>query len=237
MSKPFSRLSLLGAMLLVVPLLLTAQTMSEAERPEDNLAPQEFTDIIKEAWTFLKDETDAFLKATEAKTEFETTPEFQRRVEGLRREYLAKTAKFSEDKKYAQREFGILFKANLVSYDADRRVYRVTSNTAVEIPYDIPWLDVSIDPNPLVLLADSIARGYRSTSMILKMSPALRYEAPMDLAKSVKSGETNLYFRVRVTFNMVQDNKFRNQARLTITAYHIQLFSRESNTIYWEEDL
>ena len=234
MSTSFSRLLFLGGVLVLLTLPLAAQ---QAERTEDNLAPADFTNIIKEAWTYLKDQTDAFLKGTEKKTEFETTQEFQARVVQMRRDLLARFAKFSEDKKYAQREFGILFKANLVSYDADTRVYRLTSNTAVEIPYDIPWLDVSLDPNPLVSLADSIARGYRSTSLHLKMNPPLRYEAPLELAKSAKTAEGELYFRVRLTMNMVQDEDFRNQARLTMTAYHIQLFNRSSNTVYWEENL
>ena len=237
MSKLLLRLFVTCSLALACALPLSAQIATPSAGQEENLSPEEFTNIIKEAWTFLKDETETFLKATESKTEFETTEEFQKRIADLRRAYLAKTAKFSEDKKYGQREFGILFKAKLISYDADRRVYRLTSPTAVEIPYDIPWLDVSLDSNPLVALADSIARGYRSTSMHLKMNPPLRYEAPIELAKTVKTGEEQLYFRVRLTMNMVQDEKFTNMAKLTFTTYHIELFNKESKTVYWEENL
>ena len=236
MSKLFFRALMVAGVALILMLPLLGQQTQQMERPEDNLSPADFTDIIKGAWTFLKDETDALLNSTAKKTEFETSQEFQQRVSQTRKEYLAKVVKFSQDKKFEQREFGILFKADLISYDADNRTYRVTSKTTVEIPYDIPWLDVSLDENPLVSLADSIARGYRSTSMYLKMTPALRYEVPMDLARSVKSGEDQLYFRVRLTMNMIQED-FRNEARLSMTAYHIQLFNRATNVVYWEQNL
>ena len=111
-----------------------------------------------------------------------------------------------------------------------------TSNAAVEIPYDIPWLDVSLDDNPLVVLADTIARGYRNTTMQLKMSPPLRYEVPLELARDVKGGEGNLYFRVRLTLNMLQEN-FTNEALLRMTPFHIQLLNRETNAVYWEQNL
>jgi hypothetical protein len=223
------------ASVIAIP-LAAQQAPPREERPEDHLQPSEFTDIIKEAWTFLKDETEALLNASKQKTEFETTQEFERRIAELRRAYMEKTTRFYKEKRYDQREFGILFKAQLVSYDADTQTYTLTSNTVVEIPYDIPWLDVTMEENPLVALADSISKGYRSTSMYLKMNPPLRFEVPRDLAKSVKADEGDLYFRVRVTLNTLQQN-FRNQAILKISATTIQLFNRKTNLVYWEQRL
>ncbi len=220
-------------MLIALPLMAWQQKDGPAE---DNLAPADFTNIVKEAWTFLKDETEALLNATAKKTEFETTQEFEQRVADARKQYLEKVGKFYKDKKYDQREFGVLFKANLVSYDADSQTYMLTSKSVVEIPYDIPWLHVSLDKNALVALADSVARGYRSTSMYLKMTPPLRFEVPRDLAKSAKTDEADLYFRVRLTVNTLQEN-FKNEAQMTMYANYIQLFNRKTNIVYWEQRL
>jgi hypothetical protein len=230
------RMTHLASVIAIAIPLVAQQAPPREERPEDNLQPTEFTDIIKEAWTFLKDETEALLNASKQKNEFETTQEFERRIAELRRAYIEKTTRFYKEKRYDQREFGILFKAQLVSYDADTQTYTLTSNTVVEIPYDIPWLDVTLEQNPLVALADSISKGYRSTSMYLKMNPPLRFEVPRDLAKSVKADEGDLYFRVRVTLNTLQQN-FRNHAILKIYANSIQLFNRKTNLVYWEERL
>jgi hypothetical protein len=115
----WTRVLVVGIVLSLSSLLLAQQAAHQEARTEDNLQPDEFTDIIKEAWTFLKDETQALLNATAKKTEFETSQEFEKRVAELRKQYLAKTTKFFKDKKYDQREFGVLFKANLVSTDLE----------------------------------------------------------------------------------------------------------------------
>lgn len=227
---------IIGVLMVMSLPLLAQQVPHPEERPEDNLKPEEFTNIVKEAWIFLKDETEALLNASAKKTEFETTQEFEQRVADLRRQYLGKVTRYYKEKKFDQREFGVLFKADLVSYDADTQTYTLTSKTVVEIPYDIPWLQVNLDDNPLVALADSIARGYRSTSMYLKMNPPLRFEVPRDLAKSVKADEGDLYFRVRLTLNTLQEN-FKNEAVITMYANSIQLFNRRTNLIYWEQRL
>jgi DNA-binding XRE family transcriptional regulator len=95
---------------------------------------------------------------------------------------------------------------------------------------------VNLNDNPLVALADSIARGYRSTTMYLRMNPPLRFEVPLDLAKSVKADEADLYFRVRLTMNTLQEN-FKNEASMTIYANYIQLFNRKTSLVYWEQRL
>jgi hypothetical protein len=68
------------------------------------------------------------------------------------------------------------------------------------------------------------------------MNPPLRFEVPRDLAKSVKADEADLFFRVRVTLNTLQEN-FKNQAVMTMYANYIQLFNRKTNLVYWEQRL
>jgi len=57
----------------------TPQVLAQQNRAEDNLEPAQFTEILKESWVFLKDETDAYLTSIATKGEFETTPEFEAR--------------------------------------------------------------------------------------------------------------------------------------------------------------
>ena len=231
----FRSACILVLVLLAVP-FVSAQEASHVESPDANLAPADFTDIVKGAWIFLKNETESYLNNTAKKTEFETTQEFEKRVADLRKKYLDNIAKFSNDKKFDKREFGVLFKANLLSYDADSKTYTVSSNTTVEMPYDIPYLQVNMTNNALVALTDSVARGYRSTTMFLKMKPPLHYEVPLDMAKTAKADQGDLYFRVKLTFTMLQEN-FTKQAQMTFASHYIELFNRRTNLVYWESNL
>ena len=231
----FRSACILVLVLLAAP-FVSAQEAGHVENPDANLAPADFTNIVKEAWIYLKNETESFLNNTAKKTEFETTQEFEKRVADLRKKYLDNVTKFSTDKKFDKREFGILFKANLVSYDADTKTYMVSSNSTVEIPYDIPYLQVGMTNNALVGLTDSVARGYRSTTMYLKMKPPLHYEVPLDLAKTAKADQGDLFFLVKLTVNMLQEN-FTKEAQITMSAHHIELFNRRTKLVYWESNL
>ena len=86
-----------------------------------------------------------------------------------RRQYIAKVMKYSRDQKLDQREFSVLFKATLGTYDADKEMYPISSPTVVDAPYNIPTVQCVIRKNPYVALADSIRKGYR-TSVITSYS-------------------------------------------------------------------
>jgi hypothetical protein len=220
-----------------MPAVFAQEVQREAvENPDAILIPSDFTKIVKDAREFLKTETESFLNGTAKKTEFETTQDFEKRVATMRQRYLDNVVKYSTDKKFDKREFGVIFKANLVSYDADSKTYAITSNTTVEIPYDIPYLQIGMTNNALVALTDSVARGYRSKTMYLKMTPPLHYEVPMDLAKAAKDAQGDLMFRVALTVDMIQAN-FKNLAQMTIAAHHIQLLNPKKNIVYWESNL
>jgi hypothetical protein len=226
-------LSLLLSVLVVAP-TTTAQTTQPLGQ-EDSMAPEEFTAILKEAWGFLFDETDSLVKAIEKKGEFETTPEFERRVADRRRQYIMRTQRYAQEKKFNERIFGVLLKAKLVSYDADAQVYLVRCDTTIEAPYNVPTVRTMIPSNPYVALNDTIIAGYRTSTIFLKFKP-FRWQIARDAARAAKADEAELFFKVRFRIEMAQ-NAFKSEATFSILPVHIMLLNTRTNTIYWEQKL
>lgn len=218
----------------ILPATLSAQTLPPEN--EDALMPNDFTAILKEAWSYLKDETKAYLDTVKQKSEFETTAEFEKRIANSKQQYLNAVFKYYKEKKFDQKVFGVLFKAQLKTYDADNQWYMVECPTIVEAPYNIPTVQTEIPSNPYVALADSITRGYRTSSIYLKFNPYFRWQVPRDVAQKAKAEEASVYFKVRFAVDFVQED-IGAQARFTITPKHIQLLNQQSKLTYWEQSL
>jgi hypothetical protein len=234
--KSFSRRSLWCICLFVLPLNGELRSQGTTAIPEDNLKPEEFTVIMKEAWSFLKEQTDSLASIVGSKNEFETTAEFEKRTVDARQQYLSKINKYIKDKKFDTRVMGVLFKARLGEYNADRQEYAVTSPTLLEAPYNIPSVVTEIASNPVVALSDSIKKGYRTSSVYLKFSPHLRWQVPRDTARVAKNDESQLYFRVRFKLDLSQTGATKG-ARFLIVPQRIQLVNMRTNSVYWEQVL
>ncbi len=225
--------------LAAIPSLLssqTTQTKPGTPLPEDNLSPIEFTAILKEAWTFLKEETDNYTNAIGKKTEFETTAEFEKRSVEARQQYLAKITKYVKEKKYDQRVIGVVLKASLVQFDADNQIYSVSCPMVIEAPYNIPSVLTEVPPNSYVALADSIKKGYRTSSVYLKFSPYFRWQVGRDIAQAAKNDEANIYFKVRFMIDLGQ-GETRKGSRFAIVPKQVILFNQGANTVYWEQTI
>lgn len=224
--------------LFLFPSLSIPQTTSQQTTPlsEDNLSPGEFTTIMKDAWSFVKDEYDNYIKAVGTKTEFETTAEFDKRSIEARRQYLTNITKYTKDHKFDQRIIGVLFQASLDQYDADNQVYSVTSPVIVEAPYNLPSISTEILSNPYVGLADSIRKGYRTSSIYLKFSPNFRWQVARDIAQAAKSASADIVFKVRFMINLDQGNTAKG-ARFGIVPKQIIFFNQRTNTVFWEQKL
>ena len=227
------------ATLVVIPAFLPAQTPQAKPAtplPEDNIPPSEFTSMLKEAWTFIKDESENYAAAVGKKTEFETTAEFEKRSVVARQQYLAKIAKYVKDKKFDQRVIGVLLKANLNQYDADNQVYNISSPSVIEAPYNVPAVTTEIPQNAYVGLADSIRMGYRTSSIYLKFNPYFRWQVGRDIAKATKDDEANVFFRIRFKVDMSQ-GETRKGSRFSIVPKQVMLFNQRTNTVYWEQTI
>lgn len=225
---------------LVIALLFSfTQTFAQAKTDaevEDNLSPADVTTIMKDAWTFLKAETDAYTATIGKKTEFETTTEFDKRMVESRQQYIAKVAKYIKDKKLDQRTFGVMLKASLVSYDADNQVYKVASPNAIEAPYNIPSIVCDVPTNSYVAIADSITKGYRTSSVYLKFDPYFRWQVARDAAQKAKADEANIYFKIRFKIDMAQNN-FQKVAKFQIVPKHVQFLNPVTKTVYWDQSI
>jgi hypothetical protein len=200
--------------------------------PDENITPDQLTEILKQEWTFLKEETDAFLKETEGRGEFETTPEFGKRVAARRQVYLANLAKRIKDQKLDTRSFGVLLKARLVSYNADKQQYAVACSVAVQAPYDIPSLVSFIPTNPFLVMQDTVVGGYRTNRILTKFKPHWMWSTDRPTAMEAKADEGAIHFRVRLTIDINQP-AIKNQALLRIIPTEIEFVNVNRQTILW----
>lgn len=212
--------------------LSTAQAQETPSNPDEDLSPDQVTEILKQEWTFLKEETDAFLKETETRGEFETTPEFAKRVASRRQVYLANLAKRIKDQKLDTRNFGVLLKARLVSYNADKQEYAVACSVAVEAPYDIPSLISFIPTNPYVVMQDTVVGGYRTNRMLMKFKPHWRWPTERAAAMEAKADEGSIFFRIRFVIDINQP-AIKNQALLRIIPKDVEFINANRHTILW----
>ncbi len=209
-----------------------ALAQEPAPDPDANLSPEQFTEILKKEWSFLKEKTDAFFAETLTKGEFETTPEFEKRVATRRQVFMADLAKQIKDEKLDTRVFGLLLKAKLVSYNADKQVYAVACSVAVEAPYDIPSLVSYIPTNPYIGIKDTVLGGYRTNRMVMKFKPTWSWPVDRATAMETKTDESAVYFRIRFTIDINQP-AIKQQALLRIIPKDIELVNTNQRKVLW----
>ena len=216
-----------------VPAGLTAQQPEPSSGPqEETMMPQDFTNLLKEVWSFLKAETDSYLASIASKGQFETAREFERRVTDSRQQALSKIVKYSRDQKLDQRMIAVLFKASLGSYDADKSVFPISSTTVIDAPYNIPTVQCQIRRNPYVHLADSIRSGYRTSSLFIRLPKGHRWQVGRDLARTAKAEEEDVYFRVKFMVN-IENSDLRKHAILEFVPKELALVNNATNKVFW----
>ncbi len=223
-------------LILLGSLLLSAQSLRAQQAAEDNLEPAQFTEILKESWTFLKDETDAYLASISEKGEFETTPEYEARVLKERQLYSIKIANYIKEEKLDTRTFGVLLKARPHSYNADKNLYMVACSVQIEAPYTIPSLLTFVPTNKFMRVQDTIVGGYRTSMLKLRFNPYFRWNVDRPVAMEANEGKADLYFRVRVMIDISQQN-MKKQALLRIVPKEIMLTNTRKGTVYWREEI
>jgi hypothetical protein len=214
---------------------LLASTTPAQERAKDStdvMIPEQFTETLKQVWTMLKNEMDTYLESIQSKDEFETAPEFERRVTDTRRQYIAKVIKYSRDQKLDKREFSVLFKASLGVYDADMEMYPLSSPTVVDAPYNIPAVQCVIRKNPYVALADSIRQGYRTSSLFVNLPKGNKWQVSRDLARAAKVDEDQIFFRVKMTIDIEKADVVK-QAILELVPKQLALINNRTNQVFW----
>jgi len=213
-------------------LATTAPAQQQASDTTDVMMPEQFTETLKQVWTMLKNEMDSYLESIQSRDEFETASEFDRRATDSRRQYIAKVMKYSRDQKLDQREFSVLFKATLGTYDADKEMYPISSPTVVDAPYNIPTVQCVIRKNPYVALADSIRKGYRTSSLYVTLPRGNKWQVSRDLAREAKTDEAEIYFRVKMMIDIEKPN-VQKQAILELVPKQLGLINNKTKQVYW----
>jgi hypothetical protein len=198
---------------------------------EESMTSEEFTNYLKQIWSFLKSETEDYQAAVGTKSEFETTREFQQRGIDRRRQYLANIAKYSKDQKLKERKVAVYFKTVLAEFDADKRIYSLRSGTMIDAPYNIPTVRCLVPKNPYVALADSVRAGYRTSVMFLNIDPEYRWQVSREVAQSAKQSEQYVFFKVSVIVD-IESNDGRGEAELRIVPREFSLVNRDTEQVY-----
>ncbi len=213
--------------------------LANAQQPayqDDDLLPDLFTLILKEEWEYLRNATEQLDKETGTRGEFETTPEFHSRAVRARQTALEKLNAHIKENKLDKRVFGVWFKLNLESYDADAGIYSVKCPTIVEAPYDIPTVVCSTPPNQYVEMSDSIRGGYRKASIHFKFDPDFKWKVSRNDAMGAKADEANVYFKVLFNINMTLAN-LPTKATLRIIPRNISIVNKNTKYVYWKENI
>ena len=145
----------------------------------ENMTPENFSDLLKTEWTFLRDELDKQSQNIGKRGEFETTMEFRERIASVRKNFLENLPKHTKT-------YGVWLKATLVSYDADAQEYSVTCPVTIEAPYNVPTVVCVVPGNNYVELIDSALNGYRTSKLQFKFSPDFKWKVERDQARKAK---------------------------------------------------
>lgn len=219
--------------------ITTAVEFAGAQQPayqDDDLMPDQFSSILKDEWEYLRNATDQLDKETGARGEFETTPEFHARAARARQTALEKLNAHIKENKLDKRIFGVWFKLNLQSYDADGGIYSVKCPTIVEAPYDIPTVVCATPSNQYIEMADSIRGGYRRASIHFKFDPDFKWKVARTEAMQAKSDSLNIYFKVHFVINMALEN-LPTKATLRIIPRSISIVNKATKLVYWKEGI
>lgn len=239
MKTIFSRTAVITVFLLLAVLsegsFLVAQEQAPAQTQPavEEMTAEEFTQLLKGVWSFLKNEREEFEAAAASKSEFETTREHEQRILDRRRQYVANIIKYSRDQKFNTRKFHIYFKARLDDYNADKKVYTITSPNTIDAPYNIPTVRCVVPRNPYVALADSVRKGYRTSVLYLSFKPAFLWNTPREIAQTAKQDEPNVNFRILASID-IESNDGKAEAILAIIPSEMALVNNVTNQIFWE---
>jgi hypothetical protein len=215
--------------------VLLAQTQQAVYQDEDT-PPESFTILLKDEWAYLRDAVVQLKDETENRGEFETTREFQSRVARSHDSLQNKLNTHLRDTRLDRRVFGLWFKAELVSYNADAEIYSVKCAATIEAPYSIPTVDCIIPSNPYIDLADSIRGGYRTSSIFMKFNPDFEWKVGRNEAQAAKGNQTNMFFKVHFVVRLTQEGSAIH-GQLKIIPKDIALMNRSNNYVYWKEEL
>lgn len=220
--------------LLTVPAL--SQNVLETHDPNQTLTAEKCFDVIKTVWDGLKKLSEEYQSESSSKNEFESTAEYQARVQKSKDDYVNKIRKFYSDNKLNSREYSVWFKAELVKYDADNQTYGLKSPTQILVQPKKKEVALSVPENKYIALTEKNTKGYRRAFIHLNTNPEFTWFVNKQTAQEAKSNEANIYFKLSFTFD-ISFNESANQINLQIVPTKLALMNQSENFTFWSEDI
>ncbi len=215
---------------------LAAQTPLDAPEMEQTLAAGDFSDVVKSVWDAIKKGADDYQDETVSRNEFETTADFEARLQQRHNDIAATIQTFAESKKISQRIFAVWMQATLVKYNADTQIYTITSPTQILVPPSAQSIITTCPQNPYIILSETNQKGYKFAYLLLKAKPEYSWHVDKETAKKAKFNEENVFFKVWFRFDL--SKAFAgNQGELTIVPVKIALVNKSDKTTFWSDDI
>jgi hypothetical protein len=215
---------------------LNAQPALQKYAGAESLTSEQFADVVKSVWDELKKSADEYAEQMKTKNEFETSQEFQARVEHERAAYWEKIVKFNANEKLSERVFPVVMNVHLLKYNADKQTYTLRSTSSVIVPPSGERVAVTCVPNPYMLIRESKSKGYKYAHLVLNTDPEFIWHVNPEIARASKSAEHNIQFKVWLKIDITQP-LVNATSTLSLVPVKIALLNAGNNTVYWTEPI
>jgi hypothetical protein len=215
---------------------LAAQTPLDAPQLEQTLTVDDFSDVVKAVWDAVKKGADDYHDEAMSRNEFETSADFDARLQQRHNDITTSIQSFADSKKLGQRIFAVWMQATLVKYNADTQIYSITSPTQIVVPPTAENITTACPQNPYIVLSETSQKGYKFAYLLLKTKPEYSWHVDKETAKTAKYNEGNMFFKVWFRFDLSQAFA-GNQGQLVIVPVRIALMNKASNTTFWSDDI
>jgi hypothetical protein len=213
-----------------------AQSPLQKYAAAEAVTSEQFADVVKSVWDELKKASDEYSLQLKSKNEFETTQEFQARIQRERDVFWGKIVKFNDDNKVGDHLYPVLMKVTLHTYNADKQAYSIGSSSTIIVPPSGEHVAVTCVANPYVLIRESKKRGYKFAHIVTNTEPEFIWHVNNELARTAKVNERAIFFKVWFKFDITQP-MVSTTARLSIIPTKIALINTGDNTTYWTDTI
>ncbi len=215
---------------------LFSQSILETHDPAKTLTAEKCYDVIKTVWDGLMKLSDEYQIEAADKNEFESTAEYNTRIQKCKDNHINKIRKFFSDNKLNSREYSVWMKAELVKYDADNQTYSIKSPTQILTQPKKNAIAVTVPSNKYLTITEKNSGGYRRAFLHLNTNPEFTWFVNKQTAQEAKNNEQNIFFKLSFTFD-ISFNETEHQIVLQIVPKKLSLMNQGDNFTFWSEDI
>lgn len=216
--------------------LLFPQNVLESHDPNQTLTAEKCFDVIKTVWDGLKKISESYQVEASEKSEFESTAEYNARIQRSKDDYINNIRKFYSENKLNLKVYSVWLKADLVKYDADNQTYGLSSPTQILVQPKKKEIAVTVASNKYLTITEKNTGGYRRAFIHLNTNPEFTWFVNKQTAMAAKNNEMNIFFKMSFTFDVSFDESTR-QIILQVVPTKLSLMNQSENFTYWSEEI